>query len=643
MTTRYDDLIGKINKAKEDYYQYGTSMLTDQEYDALVAEAERMGYSETVGAAPVDDIAKIKHEHPMLSLDKCHSTDEIIQFIGNHDVVAMYKADGLTISATYQDGKLVRLETRGNGEVGNDIMFHANSIENLPKRISKPGKFVIDGECIILRDDFEKINRALPEDDKYSNPRNLAAGSLNLLDTSIAAKRHLRFYAWDVIEGGEDYLSVNLSMAKDLGFDVVTAFLINSNSVDCYNNIENILVNIRTLSDAVGFPIDGVVFKYDNVKYGRLLGMTGHHPRNAIAYKYEDELYSTKLKTIKWQIGKSGQIVPVAIFNPVVIDSTVVERASLHNLSIMNSLGLTNGCTVYVKKCNQIIPQIDSADPDGDGDIHIPSVCPICGAKTTIVKDNNSEVLYCMNDDCPGKLLGKYKTFVSKKGMDIDGLSEAILKKLLDLGYLTNMFVSIYELKDSKEELYKLDRFGKKLVNNLLASIEASKSTDLQHFIAAFSIPGVGEGQSKMICKQFHTFEEFSHACDDQYDFSQIPGIGSVLSGNIHKWWMLNHMQMIDVAALMNFQSDDIMNEPTGNYPLADKTFVVTGSVHHWKNRDELKSEIERLGGKVAGSVSKNTNYLINNDTMSTTGKNKKAKELNIPIISEEELLKMIG
>ena len=634
-----EEIIPSINRAKELYYQTGRSDLSDEEYDALVDRAKQLGYEETVGAEPVDEIRKITHEHPMLSLDKCHTIAEVQSFIGDNNVIVMDKADGLTISCTYIDGELTRLETRGNGETGNDIMFHADSIENLPKHIDKMGRYVIDGECVILFDDFEEINSTLPESEQYSNPRNLAAGSLNLRDANISKKRHLRFYAWDVIEGGiGSLLSINLLDACMSGFNTVNYRFINPNNP--YDNIDKTINEIKHCADESGFPIDGIVIKYDDVKYGRSLGMTGHHPRNAIAFKFKDDTYPTKLKSVTWQVGKTGQITPVANFEPVEIDGSIVERASLHNITIMNSLGLTNGCTVNIKKCNMIIPQIDSAVLDGEGKVEIPLTCPICGASTKIVKDNNTEVLICSNDDCPGKLLGKYKTFVSKKGMDIDGLSEATLEKFLNLGYLTNMFVSIYELDQYKKELYKLDGFGKKSIDNLLASIEKSKDVDFIHFLAAFSIDGVGEGQSKLIVAKFHTFEEFSLACDDNYDFSKIPGIGPILNMNIHKWWMLNHMQMLDVANVVRFKNDANTNNSS---VLNGKTFVITGSLNHYHNRDELKTEIESLGGKVAGSVSKNTDYLINNDVNSTSGKNKKAIELGVKIISEDEYINMIN
>lgn len=632
----YSEAVKIIADAKIKYYQTGRSNLTDKEYDDLVEYATKLGYVETVGAAPVDSISKIEHEHPMLSLDKCHTIEEVKKFADTHKVIGMEKADGLTCSATYIDGVLTRLETRGDGVTGNDIMFHAKSFENLPITIDKRGKYVIDGECIILWSDFYKINENMVESERYSHPRNLAAGSLNQLDPTISKKRHLRFYAWDVIEGGShDHLHSNLLEAIKLGFDVVNFYMSSDYSFTHMINL------IKKEADKHSFPIDGVVFKYDDIAYGKQLGRTGHHFKNGIAYKYEDECYATKLRSITWQCGKFGQLTPVANFDPVDVSGVIVEKASVHNISIMKQLGLTHDCTVYIKRANDVIPQIAYADTDGSGDFTIPDRCPVCGGATMIIKDNNSEVLYCANDNCGGKLLGKYKTFVSKKAMDIDGLSEATLDTFLRRGYLTNMFVSIYELSEYKKELYALSGFGKRSIDKLLGAIEDSKDVDLQHFITAFSIPGVGEGQSKLLVKKFPTFKEFSAACDDQYDFSQIDGIGPILSANIHKWWVNNHMQMLDVAQVVRFKNDDFMNKPTGNLPLAGMVFVITGKVYKYKNRDELKSCIESLGGEVTSSVSKNTDYLINNDVTSTSGKNKKAQDLGVKIISEEDFIDM--
>ena len=634
----YQELIDKIQSAKTAYYQTGRSELSDMEYDRLVAQAEKLGYIETVGAAPVNNIEKITHQHPMLSLDKCHSHKEIQEFCGDENCVIMWKADGLTLSATYEDGVLVRLETRGNGTVGNDIMFHAGSIENLPKVINKSGRYVIDGECVILWSDFEKINEKIPEADRYRHPRNLAAGTLNLLDNKVSKKRHLRFYAWDIIEGGcGDLLSENLNEAYGLGFDTVEWNHLWGNSP-----IATIAVrcgDLRMYADGEGFPIDGIVIKFDDIAYGKSLGATNHHPKFALAYKFEDERYETKLKDVVWQCGKTGILTPVAIVNPVDCGGVVVEKSTLHNVSIMKNLGLTKGCTCYIYRANDVIPQIDIAEPDGEEPIEIPEICPVCGGKTQIIRDNNSEVLVCTNPDCSGKTLGKWVHYVSKKAMDIQGLSEQTLERFLKLGYIDHMFASIYYLADYKKELYKLDGFGKKSIDNLLAAIESSKDVDLAHFICAFSIPGVGEGQSKVLAAEFRTFEAFASACDDGFYFDTIPGIGKVINQSIHQWWVNNHIQMLDVAKLVRFKTEENNSGST----LVGKTFVITGSVHIYKNRDDLKKTIESFGGKLVGSVSKNTDYLINNDVTSNSSKNVKARELGVKIISEEDFNRLIN
>ena len=642
----YEEMIATIQKAKEDYYSTGKSALSDYEYDRLVEQAEKLGYIETVGSAPVKDIKTIEHEHPMLSLDKCHTPEEVAKFMGNKDVIAMYKADGLTCSATYIDGILTRLETRGNGAVGNDVMFHSGSIENLPKIIDKPGKYVIDGECVILISDFEKLNQGVVESERYSHPRNLAAGSLNQLDPMISKQRHLRFYGWDVIEGGiyPNSLKGNLEEARDLGFDTVGCVYVYSNSeyLAVVSDINEAIEYLRKKASEERFPIDGIVFKFSDIGYGKSLGSTGHHPKNARAYKFQDDCYPTKLRSVTWQIGKTSQLTPVANFDPVDCNGVILEKASLHNISIMKQLGLTNDCTCYVKRCNDIIPKVDSVEYDGDGEIEIPKFCPVCNAPTAILKENQSEVLYCTNDSCPGKLLGVWKTFVSKQGMDVDGLSEQTLEKFLRLNYLTNKFRSLYDLYEHKADLYKLDGFGKKSIDNLLAAIEASKSVDLQHFLVAFSIEGVSTGQAKILSNHFGTFDRFKEACDNGYDFSQLPGFGKILSASIKNWWVNNDYQMLDISQVVHFKEEEFMNRPEGDFPLAGKNFVITGKVNHFANRDAIKAEIERLGGNVSGSVSKNTDYLINNDKTSTSSKNLKAKELGVDIISEEDFLEMV-
>lgn len=640
MNNELENLKQQIEQAKNDYYQTGTSPLTDLEYDRLVEKAEKLGYIDTVGSKPVKNIPVIQHEHPMLSLDKVHSSEEVTEFVNGKDFVVMNKEDGLTISATYIGGILSRLETRGDGVEGNDIMFHANSIENLPKLINISRKYVIDGECVILYSDFDKINGSA-KGEKYSNPRNLAAGSLNQLDPKISKTRHLRFYAWDVVEGGEtDSLFDNLMYASNRGFDIVHCLKTNDadpeHLVDIFNDFRNDAKNDSQ-------PIDGIVIKFDSISYGKTLGRTEHHFKNALAFKFESEIAETKLKEVTWQIGKTSSLCPVAIFNPPVsLSGSIVERASLHNVSIMKQLGLTDHCTCYVTKKNEIIPQIEYVDNDGDGEIEIPQICPVCGGKTEVIKQNDSEVLYCTNPNCSGKLLGKLSHFASKQGLDIDGLSEKTLEDLIGLNMVSS-FEDIFNLANHAERLKKIPGYGKKSVDNLLAAIEKSRKCDLQHFISALSIPGIGVAQSKELCKVFPTWNDFYKAAINNYDFTKIDGIGNVLSQNIKRYFKDNNPRINDLASCINFTSAVSVQPSTNSSTIAGKTFCVTGDVHHFKNRKELSDKIECLGGKVSGSVSGKTDYLINNDINSSSSKNTKAKNLNIPIITEDDFLKMIG
>lgn len=636
MINKLEELINKIQAAKDAYYNSGDTIMSDAEYDKLVDQAAHLGYIETVGSKAADALPKITHDHLMLSLDKVHTIEDVDKFIGNRPSLFMYKLDGLTCSATYNDGILVRLETRGDGYVGNDIMVHAKSFDNLPLTIDRPGKYVVDGEAIILRKDFDKINEKLPEDQKYKNPRNLAAGTLNLLDPTISRTRHLKFYVWDVIDGHDDTLQKSLDNALDLGFDIAPYAI-------CRDNSALMIPALKVDADEDGVPIDGIVIKYNDMSLRDTLGHTGHHFQNAKAYKYEDETYPTKLIRVEWTQGKTGQLTPVAIFEPVVIDGTVVEKASMHNISIMKQLHPTIGCTCYIYKANQIIPQVDFCEDDGIDEIDIPTICPTCGGVTNIVKDNQSEVLMCTNPNCSGKLLGRLKHFVSKKGMDIDGLSEATLSKFIDLGWLNN-FTDIYRLPVHYKQIINLDGFGRKSADNLLEAMGNSRqNVKLENFITALSIPGIGEGQTKVICKKYPTWHEFCRAVEEE-DLTQIDGIGDVLNRNIKTWFAdpENIEQAFTLAGIMEFAKPEFMNKPTLTSQIAGLTFVVTGSVEHFKNRDELKTKIESLGGKCAGSVSKKTDYLINNDVSSTSGKNKKAIELNIPIISEEDFLELI-
>ena len=624
----------RIDAAKKAYYNSGDTIMSDYEYDKLVEYAERLGYIEAVGSIPASKLPEIEHEHLMLSLDKVHSIKEVEKFVGNLNAIAMYKMDGLTCSATYEDGVLTRLETRGNGVVGNDIMVHAKSFENLPLTIDKPGKYVVDGECIIRYTDFDAINDKLPEDQRYKNPRNLAAGSLNLLDPRVSAGRHLRFYVWDVLEGyNEKRLYLNLLDAAKLGFSITPFGVINDNA-------EAMLITLRDEAVEEGIPIDGIVIKYDDVSMREKLGCTQHHFLNAVAYKFEDERYETKLRRVDWTQGKTGQLTPVAVFDPVEIDGTEVSKASMHNVSVMRQLHPMIGATCYIYKANSIIPQVYAFDEDEIAEVEIPTKCPICGQPTLIVRDNQSEVLMCKNPNCAGKLLGKLKHFVSKNAMDIDGLSEATLQRFISLG-LVSGFSDLFFLSKYYMKLINLEGFGKKSADKLLKAIEESKhGVKLENFINALSIPGIGLGQARAICRVYPTWDAFFKAAQFT-DLSHIEGIGKVLNESVHDWFdnVENLRQVGVLTSMIDFA--DCMNEPVGATPITGLTFVVTGAVEHFKNRDELKKKIEGLGGKCVGSVSKKTDYLINNDVTSTSGKNQKARELGVKIISEEEFIRM--
>ena len=645
-------MVSILNEASNAYYNTGTPIMSDEQFDARLEDLrqleEETGFvlsnspTHNVGAKVLTELNEKTHSHPMLSLEKCHSTEEIIKFANNKELVASIKLDGLTVSLTYEDGILVSGETRGNGYTGSDITEHIKQFLNVPFKINKEGTYVVDGEAIITDEDFAEINK----DGEFKNSRNLAAGTLAVLDTSLVAKRKLKFFGWDIIEGGGNSLKANLNEAKELGFGIVPFwFATNLNPKNLQDNIDYVL----DYAKEEGYPCDGIVFKFDDIEYGKSLGATSHHFKNGIAYKAKDDVYETELIDIDWTVGKSGQITPTAIFQPVEIDGTTVERASVHNISILTKLDLHSGDTIEVFKANQIIPQVKrnvSADErmalGKESDyIIIPSTCPICGGTTEIKQDNDSKVLVCTNDNCKGKLLGKLTHFVSKNAMNIDGLSESTLEKFIGLGWL-NDFKDIYHLKDHYGEMVNLDGFGETSVSKLLDAIEASRDTTLDRFIYALSIPLIGKSASKTIAKYFdNDFEKFYDECFfSEFDFTMLDDFGEAMNESINNYIENNFIKLGILSRYMNFE---IPQTNSNNTNLSGMTFVITGSLNHFANRDEAKEKIEAAGGKVSGSVSAKTSYLVNNDITSTSGKNKKAKELNIPIIDEKELIKMLN
>lgn len=649
-------MIDILNQASEAYYS-GNPIMDDDAFDARLRDLQELEketgviYSNSpsinVGAKILTELNEVTHSVPMLSLEKCHTVEELVKFANNKELVFSIKLDGLTCRLTYENGILIRGETRGNGYVGNDVTEHVKRFKNVPLKIDKPNTYIVDGECIITDEDFVEINK----NGEYKNSRNLAAGTLSVLDTSLVAKRRLSFYVWDVIEGGNgNKLKDNLDEAETLCFDTVPSWVctnLNPKNPQENKNIQDNIDYIFDYASENGYPTDGIVFKFNDIEYGKSLGKTEHHFKNGIAYKRQDDTYRTELIDIDWTCGKSGVITPTAVFKTVDIDGSSVSRASVHNISILTSLDLHKGDTIEVFKANMIIPQVKrnvSADErmalGKESDcVIIPSTCPICGGATEIKQDNDSKVLVCTNDNCKGKLLGKLTHFVSKNAMNVDGLSEQTLEKFIELGWL-NDFVDIFNLKDHYDEMVNLDGFGETSVNKLLNAIEVSKNATLDRFIFGLSIPLIGKSASKTIAKYFDgDFEKFYDECVVRnFDFRILDDFGDSMNESIHEYLENNFIKIGILSRYMNFEQPQISN----NANLSGLNFVITGSLNHFANRDEATEKIIAAGGKVSGSVSAKTSYLVNNDITSTSGKNKKAKELNIPIISEEELINML-
>ena len=646
-------MVSILNEASEAYYNTGNPIMSDEQFDMRLEDLrqfeEETGFilanspTQNVGAKVLTELKEIEHNHPMLSLEKCHTVEEIIKFANNKSLVASIKLDGLTVSIKYENGFLVSAETRGNGYVGSDITEHIKQFSNVPMKVNKEGVYIVDGEAIITDEDFIEVNK----DGEYKNSRNLASGTLSVLDTSLVAKRRLRFVVWEIIKGGcNNNLKDNLVEASELGFDVVPHWI--ANNLDP-KKLQGTLDYIFDYASEEGLPNDGVVFKFDDIEYGKTLGQTSHHFKNGIAYKRKDKVYETRLLDIEWTMGRTGILTPTAIFEPVEIDGTTVERASLHNVSVMYDLypkSWHNGLVVSVYKANQIIPQISKVEPKIQccgKRLDPPLICPICHKETEIKQDNNSKVLVCTNPNCKGKLLGKLTHFVSKNAMNIDGMSESTLEKFINLGWIES-FAEIYELKERfGYDITKLDGFGKKSVDKLFDAVEASKYTTLDRFIYSLSIPLIGRSASKDIAKYCdYSIEKFRDTMRFNYDYNNfinISGFGIEMCKSLSEWWKENENVFIELSKIFTFEKP---NTTSNSNNLSNKVFVITGKLGKFNNRDEAKEKIENLGGKVSGSVSAKTSYLVNNDVASTSGKNKKAKELNIPIISEDELIEML-
>ncbi len=659
-------------------YDRGEPIMSDEEWDNMYFEVkkwmeEHPGELEDtcldkIYFKEVSKLNKVEHNHPMLSLDKTKDLEDIKAFCGDKECIAMLKMDGLTCSLLYKDGRLVRAETRGNGYIGEDITHNARVIKSIPKYIDYKGALVVDGEVICKYDDFESFAA------QYKNPRNFAAGSIRLLNSEESYSRNLTFVAWDCLGAAkrtyaknkngvrlmlweEDFktLSEELEFLAEQGFEAVPYVFIKLQEQNIENKPFSSAVNqitntfsldvvetaLKEVAKQKQYPIDGLVFKYNDIKYYDSLGSTAHHFRGGLAYKFYDETYETTLRDIEWTMGRTGVLTPVAIFDEVDTGDSKITRANLHNISIMEELGLDrwyDGLKIEIFQANMIIPQVKSiclGQPEGPKYPFELEKCPICGAATEIRQINDSKELVCTNPECQGKLINRLDHFCSKKGLDIKGLSKATLEKLIDWGWVSQLS-DIYNLPLYAPKWKTKVGFGPKSVDNILAAIEASRDCELDKFIAAIGIPLIGNNVAKEIVKYVKTYDEFRDMVTDHYPFYNWDGFAEAKSDSL---WNFNYSEADDVYHYLRIKEPQI---PEDNNTLEGKTFVITGRLTSYANRDALKKVIEEHGGKVVGSISGNTSYLINNDIESTSAKNKAAKDKGIPIISEEQFNAMI-
>lgn len=637
----------KLREASRAYYQEDREIMSNVEYDALydtlsALEKETgivLADSPTVnvGYEAVEQLPKEEHERPMLSLDKTKERETLREFIGEHPTLLSWKLDGLTIVLTYENGELIKAVTRGNGIVGEVITNNARVFKNIPLKISFKGRLVLRGEAIITYSDFEKINETIGDADaKYKNPRNLCSGSVRQLNNEITAKRNVRFYAFSLVSAeGVDFRNsreVQFRWLNEQGFEVVEYRKVTAETLD---EAMDYFAEAVTTND---FPSDGLVALYDDIAYGESLGTTAKFPRNAMAFKWADEMRDTRLLEIEWSPSRTGLINPVAIFEPVELEGTTVSRASVHNISIMKELKLGIGDTIRVYKANMIIPQI-AENLTGSGNAPIPHTCPACGQETVVKKENDVECLFCVNLGCPAKKIKSFGLFTSRDAMNIDGLSEATLEKFIARGFIHD-FGDIFEISRYKDEIVEMEGFGQKSYDNLMESLERAKETTLPRVIYSLGIANIGLANAKVICRHFdNDLDRIRHASLEEV--SDIDTIGPVIAGNLVAYFRDedNNRRLDHLMNFLHIQEDS----PKQEQIFEGMNFVITGSLVHFGNRSEAKELIESLGGKVTGSVTKKTNYLINNDIQSNSSKNKKARELGIPILSEEDFRKLAG
>jgi DNA ligase (NAD+) len=643
------ELVNKLNLASKAYYQEDKEIMSNYEYDALydqLVELEKEtgivlsnSPTRTVGYEILSVLPKVRHDVPMLSLDKTKDVLALKSWLGNQKGLLSWKLDGLTVVLTYQNGKLEKAVTRGNGEIGEVITNNAKVFKNLPITISYTGELVLRGEAVIKYSDFEKINKEIEDvDAKYKNPRNLCSGSVRQLNNEITAKRNVHFFAFGLVNTNGDIDFNNsrqgqLQWLTNLGFDTVESKLVTE------GNIEETVEWFSREITKNDFPSDGLVLIYDDINYGRSLGRTAKFPRDSIAFKWMDEIRETTLKEIEWSASRTGLINPIAVFEPVELEGTTVSRASIHNISIMESLELGVGDTIQVYKANMIIPQI-SENLTRSGNMDIPEKCPVCGEPTKIHNENDVKALYCENSECLAKKIKSLTHFVSRDAMNIEGLSEATIEKLIAKG-LIHELADLFYVEKYKDVITKMEGFGEKSYQNLVKSIEKARHVSPAKFLYSLGILNIGLSNAKLISKEFnHDFDKIRNASKEE--LMSIPGIGDVIADSFIEFFREERNQNIvdDLLKVILFEKQETNSE---NLTLAGKTFVITGSVEHFTNRNEVKEVIEQNGGKVTGSVTTKTDYLINNDILSNSSKNKKAKELGIPIITEEEFVKMIS
>lgn len=644
---RMQELVELLNKAGRAYYQDAEEIMSNYEYDKLYDELkaleEELGITLSnsptvnVGYEVLSELPKERHDSPMLSLDKTKDIEELKSFVGDQKALMSWKMDGLTIVLTYRDGKLYKAVTRGNGEVGEVITNNARVFKNIPLQISYKGELVLRGEAVIGYRDFERINAEIQEAEaKYKNPRNLCSGSVRQLNNEITAKRNVKFYAFSLVQAQDvdfhNSRACQMEWLKEQGFEVVEYHMVIRDTVEeqVIKFSENIAHN--------DFPSDGLVLVYDDIAYGLSLGRTSKFPRDSFAFKWADELRQTRLVEIEWSPSRTGLINPVAIFEPVELEGTTVSRASVHNISIMEELELGIGDEIEVYKANMIIPQI-AENLTRSGMCDVPTACPVCGGRTEVRKVSNAKALYCTNQECQAKHVKGFALFVSRDALNIEGLSEATLEKFIARGFIRE-FADIFHLERYKEEIQTMEGFGEKSYNNLIGSVNKARTTTLARVIYALGIPGIGLANAKVICKEFGQDIEKMMAASRE-ELNEVPGVGDILAGAFVDYFA----QEAHVEKLRNLLAELEIpkeKEEEKKQVFAGVNFVITGSVEHFANRGEVKELIESLGGKVTGSVTSKTNYLINNDVTSTSSKNKKANELGIPIISEEQFLRLI-